>query len=158
MGLFHIYKHKMNYQMLYFLLRMLLSGATVLTSSYVGLSPTFFLILTVGSSCSIAYWNQHQSTPNCTRGQYGIWSSCHCYCLHIYIDFCKLLLDHLFSFAFPSCTLLFISYLDKKVDLQLKLLIYLFTTMTCRWLFLHWLLSTMNMPWKANMTLAFISR
>jgi hypothetical protein len=40
----NIYKHKMNYQMLHFLLRMLLSCATVLTSSYVGHSPTFFFV------------------------------------------------------------------------------------------------------------------
>jgi succinate dehydrogenase/fumarate reductase cytochrome b subunit len=102
----HIYKHKKNYEMRPFLLQMLLSCATVLTFSYVDLSPTlFFLILTVGSSCFIAYWNQHQSTSDCTCGQYRIWSSCHCYRVHIYIGFCKLLLDHLISFIFPSmCT------------------------------------------------------
>jgi len=60
----------------------------------------FFFILTVGSSCFIAYWNQHQSTSDCTCGQYRIWSSCHCYCIHIYTGFCKLLLDHLISFIF----------------------------------------------------------
>jgi hypothetical protein len=124
MGLLHIsIKSELSNAVL---LRMLLSCATILTSSYVDLSINFFLILTVGSSCFIAYWNQHQSTSNCTCGQYSIWSSCHCYCIHIYIDFCKFLLDHLFSFAFPSCKLLFISYLDQKVDLQLKLLICIY--------------------------------
>uniref|UniRef100_A0A453P108 Uncharacterized protein n=1 Tax=Aegilops tauschii subsp. strangulata TaxID=200361 RepID=A0A453P108_AEGTS len=47
------------------------------------------LCYSVGSSCSITYWDQHQSTSNCTCGRYGIRSSYHCYRIHLYTDFCN---------------------------------------------------------------------
>ena len=67
-----------------------------LTLSLINLSPALlFHMLAVGSPCTIAYRDQHQSTSLLACGQYSIWSSYHCYRIHLYCDFCKLLPGHL---------------------------------------------------------------
>jgi hypothetical protein len=91
-----------------------------LTVSLINLSPPLlFQILPVGSSCAIAYWDQHQSTSDLTCGQYSIWSSYHCYRIHLYSHFCKLLPGHL---VINLVLYSFTSFCKLSTDSEFKLL------------------------------------